>query len=301
MGWKYFGDKTWAEVTRDERFFCQHLYNLIRHDVPGFVQKLNEIAGLNLPVKEEWEVGFEVCLYRDHRFMCDEHGHVWHGNVNMYSPKRTFDLCLFSHNHIVIIEAKAQQGFDPKQMGEFKKDREWVKTAIAVVKSGDGAGSDVEVDVVALASSKYLDELDWGKFNDKKVFSGESAVSWKALAKHYRRNNKEGDPVLLRADAIYDDVGPGGKNNDQGYKTGKALVAENQQGKIRFVGRNGGVKGKLFKGDIETGQWETQKYETSSAETKPIQNWFTLQEFISAIRSASNNNGEAKWQISKMV
>jgi hypothetical protein len=289
MGWKYLGGKTWAEVTRDERFFCQHLYNLIRDDVPGFVQKLNEIAGMNLPVEEEWEVGFEVCLYRDHRFMCDEHDHVWHGKEDMYSPKRTFDLCLFSHNHIVIIEAKAQQGFDPKQMDEFKQDREWVKEAIGVVKSGDGAGSDVEVDVVALASSKYLEKLDWVAFKDKKIFSGEAAVSWKKLAELYRRNNKVGDPVLLRADEIYEKVGPGGKNND-GYKTGKVLVAENQQGKIRFVGRNGGVKGKLFKGDIETGQWKTQKYETSSAATMPIQNWFTLQEFISEIQRGSSNN-----------
>lgn len=291
MGWKYLGGKTWAEVTRDERFFCQHLYSLIRYDVPGFIQKLNEITGLNLPEQEEWEVGFEVCLYRDHRFMCDEYGHVWHGKENMYSPKRTFDLCLFSHNHIVIIEAKAQQGFDQKQMSAFKEDREWVNKAIAVVKSGDGAGSDVEVDVVALASSEYLKKLDWNAFNAG-IFSGQAAVSWKELAKHYRRNNKEDDPVLLRADAIYKQAGPGGENND-GHKTGKALVTENQQEKIRFVGRNGGVKGKPLKNDIESGQWETHLYETSSTETKPNQNWFTLQEFISAIQSASNNNREA--------
>lgn len=291
MGWKYFGDKTWAEVTRDERFFCQHLYNLIRDDVPGFVQKLNEIAGMTLPVKEEWEVGFEVCLYRDHRFMCEEYKHVWH-DKDMYSPKRTFDLCLFSHKHIVIIEAKAQQGFDPKQMEEFKKDREWVKEAIAVVKSGDGAGSDVDVDLIALASSKYLDGLDWVAFKEKNIFSGEAAISWKKLAELYRKNNKVGDPVLLRADEIYQKVGTGGKNND-GYKTGIALMLENQQENVSFIGCQGGINGKLFKNLIETGQWETKRFETSSAETKPNSYWFTLQEFISAIRSSNINPQQA--------
>ena len=72
---------------------------------------------------------------------------------------------------------------------------------------------------------------------------------------------------MLRADAIYDKAGPGGENND-GNKAGKALVSENQQETIRFVGRSGGFKGKLLKDDIEFGQWETQLYETSSSEIK---------------------------------
>lgn len=287
MGWKYFGGKTWSEVTRDERFFCQHLYGLIQYDVPAFVRIINELGDLDFPAEEEWEVGFEVCFYRDLRFMCTEDKHGWHGNESMYSPKRTFDLCLFSHDHIVIIEAKAQQGFDVQQMGEFRKDREWVKHAAAVVKASDGVGHDINVHVVALASSKYLDCRDWGKLNRGSTFCGKP-LSWEALAKRYRRNDKNGDPVLLRANAIYDENRSGGENND-GYRAGKELVAGCQPEEVRFVGRNGGVNGKLFRGDVETRRWETQLYETTSAETKPNQNWFSLQEFISAVTPVGNN------------
>lgn len=291
MGWKYLGGKTWAEVTRDERFFCQHLFGLVRQDVPGFVQKLNELAALNLPVDEDWEIGFEVCFYRDHRFMCDRDGFEWHQDESMYSPKRTFDLCLFSHDHIVIIEAKAAQGFDLQQMGEFKKDRQWVKEAVAVVKRDDGTVHDVSVHVVALASQKYIQDLDWERLNRDATFSGKP-LSWEALAKHYRRNRKDWDPVLLRADAIYQAAGPGGQNND-GHKTGKELVSESQRGQLMFVGRNGGLNGKFLKDDVNSGRWETQLYETSNAESKPNQNWFSLTEFVAAVSPVSNNNGDS--------
>lgn len=285
MGWKYFGGKTWAEVTRDERFFCQHLYGLIQYDVPRFVQKINELADLNLPADEDWEVGFEVCFYRDYRFMCGKDGLHWHGDDTMYSPKRTFDLCLFSHNHIVILEAKAQQGFDMKQMGEFRRDREWVKQAVAVVKDSQGVGQNINVHVVALASSKYLSSWEGEETNDPPTFCGKP-ISWKDLAKHYKRNDKDGDPVLLRADAIYQAAGPGGQNND-GHKTGKELILESQQGRSMFIGRNGGLNGKLLKDDISKDRWATHLYETSNAETKPNQNWFSLSEFVAAISAAN--------------
>ena len=282
MGWKYLGGKTWAEVTRDERFFCQHLYGLIRQDVPRFIKKLNELAILELPDDEEWEVGFEVCFYRDHRFMCAKDGLDWHKDESMYSPKRTFDLCLFSHDHIVIIEAKAQQGFDVQQMKEFEKDHKWVKSAVALVKGSDGSVSDVKVQIVALASKVYLDKLNWEEFNND-TFSGKP-VSWSALAKYYRKNEKYYDPVLLRADSIYEEARSGGQNND-GHKTGNALLAESKRGALMFVGRQGGLKGKDLKDDVDSGRWEKQLYETSMAETKPNRNWFSLEEFVAAVNN----------------
>lgn len=283
MGWKYLAGKSWAEVTRDERFFCQHLYNLIRNDVPRFVSKLNELCALTmpLPVDEDWEVGFEVCFYRDHRFMCEKEKHGWHGDETRYSPKRTFDLCLFSHDHIVIIEAKAQQGFDQQQMAEFKKDREWVSYATEVVKDTHGMGHCVDVKVVALASDNYLKKLKWDDFNSSAVFSGQP-LSWRQLAACYPGEDEHPDAVLLRADAIYEEARSGGENN-HGYQRGKDLVAYPQPEGVRFVGRNGGIKGKLFHRDLETGQWETQLYETSASSIRPNQNWFSIEEFVAVV------------------
>lgn len=117
----------------------------------------------------------------------------------------------------MIIEAKAQQGFDQQQMGDFIKDRQWVNEAAAVVKGDDGIGHKVEVDVIALASSKYLEKFEGGRIpNSEGVFSG-IPVSWEALAEHYSRNEGGRDPVLFRANLIYEEPRSGGENND-GHK-----------------------------------------------------------------------------------
>jgi hypothetical protein len=67
--------------------------------------------------------------------------------INFYSPKRTFDLCLFSNNHIVIIEAKAQQGFHGDQLDEFEKNKKDIKRLLKK--------KDLKVDVILLHSWKY--------------------------------------------------------------------------------------------------------------------------------------------------
>ena len=43
-GLKYLGGKSWAEVTREERVFCQHLYVRLVRDLgaKNFVQYLND-------------------------------------------------------------------------------------------------------------------------------------------------------------------------------------------------------------------------------------------------------------------
>ena len=32
MGFRYLNGKRWAQVTREERFFCQHLFGLLVED-----------------------------------------------------------------------------------------------------------------------------------------------------------------------------------------------------------------------------------------------------------------------------
>jgi hypothetical protein len=258
MGLKYLNGKTWAEVTRDERFFCQHLYSRIQQKgVPEFIDALNRIAGLQLPRDVEWEPGFEVCFYRDFRKHMDK-------SVEPHSNKRTFDLCLFSEDHIVIIEAKAQQGFegDPRQVKALKNDKKWVRELTEVE----------HVFVIALASSQYLGEPKRKHLDSP--FDGEP-ITWKELAEHF-----DGDDVLRRADNIYEKPQAGGQHN-QGFRTGEELAAAN--GETLFVGRNGGINGKRFREDIKTGRWKTQPYETASVSPPASRNWFPLTEFLAAI------------------
>ena len=107
MGWNYLDGMTWAEVTRDERYFCQQLFAVVqRRGVKEFVELLNQITGLSLPVDVEWELGYKVCFYRD----------LWQlrgGKGQLYSPKRTFDLCLFSQRQIITPISLAPRGKSP--------------------------------------------------------------------------------------------------------------------------------------------------------------------------------------------
>ncbi len=117
MGIRYLKGLSWAEVTREERFFCARLHNLVEtRGVLSFIGYLNEKENINLDAKANWEMAYEACFYRD----------LWQlhkKNGELYSPKRTFDLCLLSDDAIVVIEAKAQQGFDPLQVQEFVNDK----------------------------------------------------------------------------------------------------------------------------------------------------------------------------------
>ena len=190
MGWDYLKgadskSKTWAEVTRDERFFCQHLYHLIHRcpNTKSFVRILDELVpSLELDTNVEWEIGYEVCFYRDLMF----HRKVSRDS-HCYSLKRTFDLCLFSEETIVIIEAKAQQAFDATQNKSFKCDKKQVS----------GLTDNTQVKLLGLASSKYLDKNFLAlPPMENAVFDG--LISWMQLAKHF-----DNDKILERANRIY--------------------------------------------------------------------------------------------------
>jgi hypothetical protein len=254
MALNYLKGWSWAEVTREERFFCQHLFTLIRQHGPGaFVEHVNQISGTSLPTKCEWEPAFEVCFYRD----------LWQlrGCAGvLFSPKRTFDLCLFSDDAILIIEAKAQQPFNPDQLHSFIADRQEVQKETGVAK----------VAVLGLASSAYEPPA-----TVKATFDGK-LLTWRALASFY-----QDDAILLRADKIYDlqQNGTWGKNNDGGKMTGDELVAAYRRGERFFVGRSGGIDGPKMTQDVLTGNWKTQRYETSRTASPPNRNWFELAAF----------------------
>ncbi len=145
----------WLSITREERFFCSHLYHSILGREKEFVKWLNEKLNLQGDVQfnpvKDWEVNFEVCFYRD--FLKSKGETIIDYNrkhQTTYPQKRTFDLCLFSENEIVIIEAKVQQGFSLKQIEEIDLDEELVKQLLRTF------GYDVKkVKGVLLYSSKY--------------------------------------------------------------------------------------------------------------------------------------------------
>lgn len=257
MGFSYLNGLSWAEVTREERFFCQHLYSLLRKDGPTtFLAYVNRKVGISLPLDAAWEPAYEACFYRDLRYLKGRTG-------PLFSPKRTFDLCLFSQQAILIVEAKAQQSFDGEQLGSFAADRDQVRELTGVATY-----------VVGLASSACPTAIGCNE-----VFDG-PLLTWRDLASLYG-----GDATLLRADAVFDpdQRDTWGKNNQGGHMTGEELLSAFARGDSLFVGRRGGLCGPLFAEDARSGSWRTRRYETTPSSTPPNDNWFRLEDFAKAV------------------
>ena len=142
----YLCGKTWGEITREERVFCAILFSKASADPAAFAKAVSDRARLALKPDEYWELGYEVCFYRD--LLCVR-GEKIRGD---YSPKRTFDLCLFSENAMIVIEAKAHQNFQTKQALSVAEDRRQIQRLV---------GREIDVRMVALASSTDLTDQIW--------------------------------------------------------------------------------------------------------------------------------------------
>ena len=112
---EYLNGKTWDEITREERFFCAELFYELKKNPKPFL----DICKLNS--NQKYEIGFEVCFY------CDILKAYEMENNEYFSPKRTFDLVLFSDEKIHIFEAKSHQGFKNEQLKDIIKDPDEIR------------------------------------------------------------------------------------------------------------------------------------------------------------------------------
>jgi hypothetical protein len=179
----YFKGLTWKDLTRDERFYCFCLYQNAKDNPRQFAELVAEKAGLSIESTDDWDIAVEVCFYRDY---------LWHKGEPVrgsdFSPKRTFDLCLFSPNTIIIIEAKVDQPFDAEQNKVFAEDAKKIRKLLENEK--------LQIYLVALASSKYYRaDTNYGNGNSLRPFDGH--ISWSDMYHKY------GDAILSQAENLY--------------------------------------------------------------------------------------------------
>jgi hypothetical protein len=191
-----FKGKVWSDITRDERYFCAELFQIIKENQAPLIYLLNRKYQSSNINSKTFDIGYEVCFYRDYikEFGYQENYNIKtiddlnikSGNIiiNKFPQKRTFDLCLFSDDIFIIIEAKAQQGFANDQLKYFDHDKLLVKELTG--------NEDIEVAVVGLYSSKYTPR---GKTLDHFDYT----ITWKDIFEAY----SEKYAVLKRADSIY--------------------------------------------------------------------------------------------------
>lgn len=259
MGLKWLDGKRWADITRDERWFCMCLYQrIMRRGVSDFVAYLRDRHKATVDAGANWELAFEACFYRD----------VWQYQDrpnDLYSPKRTFDLALMSDDMIIVLEAKAHGNFEGVQLELFREDETQIKRLTGIE----------EVLMIGICSSSCPIPEPVNQ-----IFK--AIVRWNELSTHF-----DGDEDLLRADAIYElhRSGSYAVNNSGGYMTGEELLMAFERKERFLVGRNGGLNGALFAMDIESGGWATTPYQTNrDATSPPNRNWFSLEKFVDCVR-----------------
>jgi hypothetical protein len=183
MSIPYFNGHLWTELTRDERFYCFSLYQHAKQNPSEFAGLISKKSGISARTETTWDLGVEVCFYRDY---------LWHRGKPVrgsgYSPKRTFDLCLFGPSTIIIIEAKVDQAFDGEQNITFTEDAGKIRYLLDM--------KSLDIFLVALASSKYFKaDAENGSGSALKPFDGK--VSWMDMYQKY------GDEILRQADDLY--------------------------------------------------------------------------------------------------
>ena len=171
--------KRWEEITREERFFTSILFHDIRADSDPIRSPLTGRLGLS-PSTRILDIGYEVCFFRDAALV----GLI--GRVPRLE-KLTFDLLFtLSERRIVIVEAKAQQAFDMKQLENLtlaksliEADKRWSLNAVSLA---------------ALHSSRYSPRLETTNHFG-------ALFTWAVIAQLYPANRG----IYEHADALYND------------------------------------------------------------------------------------------------
>lgn len=179
----YLKDKPWTSWSREERLFCAALWEHGRRDAASFAEWVIDAASLDLSPAGEWELGYEVCLYRD--FLWQKDGET--ASDCDLSQKRTFDLCLFGEAAVVVIEAKVCERFKPLQCADFARDAERIHTLEGM--------EELNIRLVALASTRYFTNQPKYSPEALRVFDGQ--VSWLQAAQRFD------DALLWQADRMY--------------------------------------------------------------------------------------------------
>jgi len=171
--------KKLSEITRTEVFFTGSLYHACIKNKDAIESLLISKLGL-----EETEVitdsGHEVCFFRDFA----KEGYINRENASF--EKQTFDnVFIFSENTVVLIEAKAHQGFSPKQVRYMPDAAEKIKKSRQLPFE--------KVHLVGICSSKYSPRPNTVRDLD-------AVITWAEVAMCFHD-----DSVFLRADNIYND------------------------------------------------------------------------------------------------
>jgi hypothetical protein len=174
---KYLKDNSWIEVTREERMFCAELFFQMRHNIIPFLKLIKP------DTSKKYDVGFEVCLYRDVLYKFEKSV-----KKEKLPQKRTFDLVLMAEDEIILIEAKAKQGFDNIQLDYFDKDKVHLEKLFSIINHPMP-----QISIMAIHSDKYNPSASTISHFDK-------LITWNQISMIY----PESKTIFERANIVYE-------------------------------------------------------------------------------------------------
>ena len=175
----------WETVTREERFFTCILYQDMLQNIEPLRILLQDKLKFPLSTMIS-DIGYEVCFFRD----------AYHAKPKLIKnrqqelEKQTFDLVLWlSDQSMIIIEAKAQQGFNIDQIKMLHESRKLISELsvppIPIKK----------IFLVGLCSSRYTP-----KPSTRDQF--QSIITWDDIARIYPSRNTC-KAAYMCADSLY--------------------------------------------------------------------------------------------------
>lgn len=168
----------WSDNTREERYFTAALFGALLLDAKPFWGLLRPRLGITEDVLVT-DIGYEVCMLRDL-------AHANHIDRVTDLEKQTFDLVFtLSNDALVLLEAKAHQGFSLNQLGNM------TRTGEILLKNTNLGIS--QVHIAGIHSARYT------PVNVRDRFSAMAFVTWAELAAAYPNLNRQ----LQRANDIY--------------------------------------------------------------------------------------------------
>lgn len=181
----------WETITREERFFTCILFHDMLEDPEPLCILLQD--KLKLPTKQMIsDIGYEVCFFRDAYHakpkLIKNRQNGQNGQLQL--EKQTFDLVLWlSDRSMIIIEAKAQQGFNIDQIKMLHESRKLIsKLSVPPIPIK-------KIFLVGLCSSHYTP-----KPSTRDQF--QSIITWDDIARIYPSRNTC-KAAYMCADSLY--------------------------------------------------------------------------------------------------
>jgi len=101
----YLRNNSWSQITREERYFCAELHFEIKKDPKQFISFLNDRLKKKFSADQHWEVGYEVCFFRDYLFSINQSVKPkYKGKVAILVNERTISLAEFTAMYLQSVE-----------------------------------------------------------------------------------------------------------------------------------------------------------------------------------------------------